>query len=67
MTSLLYGQYSSDLTKDEIIGADKRVAKNREGVKKLPSNSKGKAKRLGSVKIHFQVEDFFLIIFWVFL
>ena len=50
MISLLYYSISSDLTKDEIIEIDKRVAKNREAVylfvRKLPSNSKGKAKRL---------------------
>lgn len=50
MNSLLYYSISSDLTKDEIIEIDKRVAKNRESVylfvRKLPSNSKGKAKRL---------------------
>ena len=50
MSSLLYYSISSDLTKDEIIEIDKRVAKNREAVylfvRKLPSNSKGKAKRL---------------------
>ena len=51
MTSLLYYSISSDLTKDEIIAIDKQVAKNREGVylfvRKLASNSKRKAKRLG--------------------
>ena len=51
MTALLYYSISSDLTKDEIIAIDERVAKNREGVylfvRKLPSNSKCKAKRLG--------------------
>jgi hypothetical protein len=51
MTALLYYFISSDLTKDEIIAIDERVAKNREGVylfvRKLPSNSKRKAKRLG--------------------
>ncbi len=50
MSSLLYYSISSDLTKDEIIEIDKRVAKNREAVylfvRKLPSNSKSKAKRL---------------------
>ena len=50
MTALLYFSISSDLTRDEIIEIDKRVAKNRERVylfvRKLPSNSKGKAKRL---------------------
>ena len=50
MNSLLCYSISSDLTKDEIIEIDKRVAKNREAVylfvRKLPSNSKGKAKRL---------------------
>ena len=50
MNSILYYSISSDLTKDEIIEIDKRVAKNREAVylfvRKLPSNSKGKAKRL---------------------
>lgn len=51
MTAILYYSISSDLTKDEIIAIDERVAKNREGVylfvRKLPSNSKRKAKRLG--------------------
>ena len=47
MASLLYYKISSDLTKDEIIAIDKRVAKNRERVRKLPSNLKRKAKRLG--------------------
>ena len=41
---------SSDLTKYEIIEIDKRVARNREAaylfIRKLPSNSKRKAKRL---------------------
>jgi hypothetical protein len=48
MTALLYYSISSDLTKDEIIEIDKRVSKNQEGlclfVRKLPSNSNGKAK-----------------------
>jgi hypothetical protein len=51
MAALLYYSISSDLTKDETIAIDERVAKNREGVylfvRKLPSNSKRKAKRLG--------------------
>ena len=51
MSSLLYYSISSNLTKDEIIAIDKQVAKNRKGVylfvRKLPSNSKRKAKRLG--------------------
>ena len=50
MSSLLYYPISSNLTKDEIIAIDKQVAKNRKGVylfvRKLPSNSKRKAKRL---------------------
>ena len=50
MNSLLYYSTSSDLTKDEIIEIDKRVAKNREAIflpiSKLSSNSKRKAKRL---------------------
>ena len=50
MSSLLYYSISSNLTKDEIIAIDKQVAKNRKGVylfvRKLPSNSKRKAKRL---------------------
>ena len=50
MSSLLYYSISSDLTKDEIIEIDKRVAKNREAIflpiSKLSSNSKRKAKRL---------------------
>ena len=50
MSPLLYYSISSNLTKDEIIAIDKQVAKNRKGVylfvRKLPSNSKRKAKRL---------------------
>ena len=50
MSSLLYYSISSDLTKDKIIEIDRRVVKNREAVyllvRKLPSNSKSKAKRL---------------------
>lgn len=50
MTALLYYLISSGLTKDEIIEIDKQVAKNREAayffVRKLPSNSKRKSKRL---------------------
>lgn len=48
MSSLLYYSISSDLTK--ILEIDEQVAKNREAVflfiRKLPSNSKVKAKRL---------------------
>lgn len=51
MTALLYYSISSDLIKNEIIAIDERVAQNRKGVylfvRKLPSNSKRKAKRLG--------------------
>ena len=50
MSALLYYLISSDLTKDEIIAIDKRVAKNRKGVylpvRKLFLNVKSKAKRL---------------------
>ena len=50
MNSFLYYSISSNLTKDEIIAIDNRVVKNRERVylfvRKLPSNSKRKAKRL---------------------
>ena len=50
MSLLLYYSISSNLTKDKIIAIDKQVAKNRKGVylfvRKLPSNSKRKAKRL---------------------
>jgi len=50
MSSLLYYSISSDLTKDEMLEIDKQVAKNQEAVflfiKKLPSNSKVKAKKL---------------------
>ena len=50
MSALLYYSISPNLTKDEIIAIDKQVAKNRKGVylfvRKLPSNSKRKAKRL---------------------
>jgi len=50
MSVLLSYAISSDLTKDEIIGIDKRVYQNRETVylfvRKLPSNSKVKTKRL---------------------
>ena len=47
MNSFLYYSISSNLTKDEIIAIDKQVAKNRESLRKLPSNSKRKAKRVG--------------------
>ena len=50
MSALLYYSISSDLTEDEIIEVDRRVAKNREAVylffRELPSNSKPKVKRL---------------------
>ena len=50
MTALLYYSISSDLTEDEILEIDKQVHKNRETVylffRKLPSNSKRKAKKL---------------------
>jgi len=50
MSSLLYYSISSDLTEDEIIEVDRRVAKDREAVylffRELPSNSKRKVKRL---------------------
>ena len=50
MSALFYNSILSGLTEDEIIEIDKRVAKNREVVylfvRKLPSNSKRKAKRL---------------------
>ena len=50
MSSLLYNSISSGLTEDEIIETDRQVAKNREAiwlfVRKLPSNSKRKVKRL---------------------
>ena len=50
MTALLYYSISSDLTENEIIETDRLVPKNREVaylfVRKLPSNSKGKAKEL---------------------
>ncbi len=50
MSALLYYSISSDLTEDEIIEIDRKVASNREAaylfVIKLPSNSKRKAKRL---------------------
>lgn len=50
MNSLLYYSISSDFSKEEITIIDKKVAKNQEKVylfvKKLPSNSKRKAKRL---------------------
>jgi hypothetical protein len=50
MSSLLYYSLSSDLTEDEIIKIDRRVAKEREAIylffRELPSNSKCKAKRL---------------------
>ena len=53
MNSILYYSISSDLTKDEIIEIDKLVAKNREAVylflRKLPSNSKYKAKNYSYV------------------
>ena len=51
MSSLLYYSISSDLTKDEIIEIDRRVAKEREAIylffRELPSNSKRKVKRIG--------------------
>ena len=51
MTSFLYYSILSNLTEDEIIVIDKQVVNNRERVylfvRKLPSNSKRKAKRLG--------------------
>ena len=51
MSSLLYYLISSDLTKDEIIKIDRRVAKEREAIylffRELPSNSKSKVKRIG--------------------
>lgn len=44
MTALLYYSLSSDLTEDEIIKIDRRVAKEREAIylffRELPSNSK---------------------------
>ena len=50
MTGLLYNSISSGLTEDEITEIDKRVSKNLEVVhlflRKLPSNSKRKAKRV---------------------
>ena len=50
MSALLYYSISSDLTEDEILEIDERVAKNRElaylFVRKLPSNSKRKAKKV---------------------
>lgn len=50
MSSLLYYSISSNLTEDEIIEVDRRIAKDREAVylffRELPSNSKRKAKRL---------------------
>jgi len=46
MSSLLYYSISSDLTENEKMEIDKQVARNREAVYLLPSNSKGKAKRL---------------------
>ena len=51
MSSLLYYSISSDLTENEIIEVDRRVAKDREAVylffRELPSNSKRKVKRIG--------------------
>lgn len=51
MSSLLYYSISSNLTQNEIIEVDRRVAKDREAVylffRELPSNPKRKAKRLG--------------------
>lgn len=48
MTSFLYYSILSNLTENEIIVIDKQVANNRERVylfvRKLPSNSKRKAK-----------------------
>ena len=50
MSSLLYYSLSSDLTEDEIIKIDRRVAKERETIylffRELPSNSKSKVKRI---------------------
>lgn len=50
MSSLLYYSILSNFTKDEIIEIDERTAENRKAVylfvKKLPSNSKAKAKKL---------------------
>jgi len=50
MSSLLYISISSDLTKDEIFKIDQQVKQNQERVcvfiKKLPSNSKRKARKL---------------------
>ena len=51
MSSLLYYSISSNLTEDEIIEVDRRIAKDREAVylffRELPSNPKRKAKKLG--------------------
>ena len=51
MSSLLYYSISSDLTEDEIIEIDRRVAKEREAIylffRELSSNSKRKVKRIG--------------------
>lgn len=51
MNSLLYYSISSDLTEDEIIEVDRRVAKDQEIVyllfRELPSNSKREVKRIG--------------------
>lgn len=51
MSSLLYYSISSDLTEDEIIEIDRRVAKERKAVylffRQLPSNSKRKVKKIG--------------------
>jgi hypothetical protein len=46
MSSLLYYSISSDLTEDEIIEIDKQVKEVYLFLTELPSNSKGKAKRL---------------------
>jgi hypothetical protein len=50
MTALLYYSYSRGLSENELVEIDKEVYKNRKFVsglvKKLPSNSKRKAKRL---------------------
>jgi hypothetical protein len=49
MSSFLYYSIQSGLTENEIISIDRQVANNREAaylfIRKLPSNSRGKAKR----------------------
>ena len=51
MSSLLYYSISSDLTENEIIEVDRRVAKDREAVHlfltEFPSNSKRKVRKIG--------------------